>query len=126
MKNILTIIILFCASLSFAQTSYLTSSGDVLFETGSVEKFDSPGIFVSGSYNVRQETWLVTMSIIPGGVITASSSVKREFITVFTKAQIDAFTGSGTGDTEAIQNALDQAVVDYLSTINPSITFTIN
>ena len=126
MKNLLTITILFCASLSFAQTSYLTSSGDVLFETGSVEKFDAPGIFVNGSYNVRQENWLVTMSVIPGGVITASSPVKREFTVLFTKAEIDAFTGAGTGDTEKAQNALDQAVVDYLSTINPSITFTIN
>ena len=61
MKNALTIMILFCASISFAQTSYLTSSGDVLFETGSVEKFDAPGIFVNGSYNVRQENWLVAL-----------------------------------------------------------------
>lgn len=126
MKNPLTIMILFCASMSFAQTSYITSSGDVLFESGSIEKFDTPGIFVNSSYNVRHETWLVTMSVIAGGVITASTPVKREFTIVFTKAQIDAFTGAGTGDTETIQNALDQAVVDYLSTINPSITFTIN
>lgn len=126
MKNALTITILFCAAMSFAQTSYITSSGDVLFESGSIEKFDTPGIFVNGCYSVRHETWTVTMSIVAGGVITASTPVKREFITVFTKAEIDAFTGAGTGDTEKAQNALDQAVVDYLGTINPAITFTIN
>ena len=125
MKNILTIFAIFCASLVSAQTSYITSSGDVIFESGSIEKYDTPAIFVNGCYNVRHETWLVTMGITYG-VVSSSSPVKREFTVLFTKAEIDAFTGAGTGDTEKIQNALDQAVVDYLQALNVSITFTIN
>lgn len=63
---------------------------------------------------------------ISAGVASASSPISRERTISFTKAEIDAFTGSGTGDTEKAQNAVEQAVKDYLETLNPSSTVTIN
>lgn len=125
MKQILAIIaILFAINLG-AQTSYITATGYCIFEASSIEEFNNPVVFVSGQYNVRHETWAVTMGIATG-IVSASTPVKREFVIIFTKAEIDAFTGSGTGDTEKLQNALDQAVKDYIETLNVSSTVTIN
>lgn len=125
MKKLLYIIaVLWCAGAQ-AQTSYITATGYCIFESGSIEEFNDPLVFVKGSYDVRQEVWTVTMGISTG-VVSASSPIKREIFTSFTKAEIDAFTGSGTGDTAKLQNALDQAVKDLIETLNVSSTVTIH
>lgn len=125
MKKLLFIIaVLWCAG-SQAQTSYITATGYCIFEAGAIEEFNGPLVFVKGCYDVRQEIWTVTMGVSTG-VVSASSPIKREFVVFFTKAEIDAFTGSGTGDTAKIQNALDQAVKDLIETLNVSSTVTIH
>lgn len=125
MKKILFIISLIWCCKAQAQTSYLDATGYCIFEAGSIEEYNNPIIFVKGCYDVRNEIWTVTMGV-SSGVISASSPIKREFVTFFTKAEIDAFTGSGTGDTKKIQNALDQAVKDLIETLNVSSTVTIH
>jgi len=105
--------------------SYITATGNIILESGSIEEFNAPVIFVTSQFEPRQEKWTVTIGISTG-VVSASSPVTRERTISFTKAEVDAFTGSGTGDTEKAQNAVEQAVVDYLETLNPSSTITIN
>lgn len=108
-----------------AQESYITATGNVVFESGSIEEFNAPTVFVSGSYENRTQSWLLTLGI-SSGVVSASSPIIRSYSLRFSKADIDAFTGSGSTDTEKCQNALDQAVKDYLETLNPTSTVTIN
>ena len=105
--------------------SYITATGNIILESGSIEEFNAPIVFVTSQFEPRGETWTVTLGI-SSGVASASSPVTRERTISFTKAEIDAFTGSGTGDTEKAQNAVEQAVKDYLETLNPSSTVTIN
>lgn len=125
MRTITLLIALFIGSMVSAQTSYITTTGDIVFEASALEKFDAPTIFVSGCYNPRQETWIVTLGLSTG-VVSATSPIKKEVTIIFTKAEIDAFTGSGTGDTAKLQNALDQAVKDLIETLNVSSTVTIH
>jgi hypothetical protein len=125
MKILLTILcFMYCLSAQ-AQNSYITATGTVVLESGSVKTYSAPAFFVSGTFDVRFSVWRVTLAIT-SGVITASSPVKEEFTLVFTKAEIDAFTGAGTGDTAKCQNAVEKAVKSYLETLNPTSTVTIN
>lgn len=126
MKKILISLCLFIFCLaSQAQPSYISTDTNIILESGSSTEYATPIIFVRGQYEVRQEQWLVTMGL-SFGVFSASMPIKAEYSLRFTKTEIDAFTGTGTGDTEKIQNALEQAVVDYLQPLNVSTTFTIN
>lgn len=100
--------------------SYISSSGDIKID-GGIRQFVSPNIYVQGLYNPEQETWTTTLHFVD---TSSFESIGFDYVIVFTKAQVDAFTGSGTGDTEKAQNALEQTVVDYLEDINGAV-FTI-
>lgn len=114
-----------CAITAFSQDSYITATGTVSLESGGVKRYYDPVIFVSGTYDVRPQTWLIKLSVSSGGV-SAKMPISDDFYLRFTKTEINAYTGTGTGDTEKIQNALEQAVVDYLEALNPSATIVIN
>lgn len=117
--------IIFFAAFATAQESYITATGNVVFEAGSIEEFNAPVVFVSGAYENRTQSWVLTLGI-SYGVVSASSPILRSYTVRFSKSDIGAFTGSGSNDTEKIQNALDQAVQDLLETLNPTSTVTIN
>jgi hypothetical protein len=125
MKLLTTLLILLCAAFATAQESYITATGNVVFEAGSIEEFNAPTVFVSGSYENRTQSWVLTLGISTG-VVSASSPILRSYSVRFSKSEIDAFTGTGSTDTETMQSALDQAVQDYLETLNPMSTVTIN
>jgi len=124
MKHLFIVIISLISLTMSAQTSYITCSGDIYLESGALDKYASPVIFTNGTFDNRAGTWTVKLELSTG-VVSAASPIKKEYYIRFTKAQIDAYTGSGTGDTAKLQNALDQATKDYLLTVNPVITFTI-
>jgi len=124
MKQALVIAFFFAVAIVSAQTSYITCSGDIYLESGALDKYASPVIFTNGTFDNRAGTWTVKLELSTG-IVSAASPIKKEYYIRFTKAQIDAYTGSGTGDTAKLQNALDQATKDYLLTVNPVITFTI-
>jgi hypothetical protein len=101
--------------------AYITSNTDILLESGSIEQFASPDIVCMSTFNPDDDTWLVILRIRP----TGTKEYRKEYGLRPTKADIDAYTGSGTGDTRKIQNAIEQYVSDYLLAINGSTTFTI-
>ena len=125
MKHLFIVLISLISLTMSAQTSYITCSGDIYLESGALDKYASPVIFTTGTFDNRAGTWTVKLELSTG-IVSAASPIKKEYYIRFTKAQIDAYTGSGTGDTAKLQNALDQAVKAYLLTVNPAITFTIN
>jgi hypothetical protein len=116
--------ILFALALIFAQSasaqSWIETAGSMKID-GGIRQFDSQNIYVIGTYDPSQQTWTVVLRF------TDTSSFENagfDYAVKFTKAEVDAFTGAGTTDTDKCQNALEQTVIDYLEVINGSI-FTI-
>ena len=102
--------------------AHITTSGDIVVESGALEKYTSSSILVGGTYNPIDQTWSTTAYIVDA---STRIIVSREVNYRFTKTAIDLITGTGTGDTAKIQNALEQAVKTTLFAINGAITFTI-
>jgi len=120
MKHILFVLALIFAQNANAQ-SYISTAGSMKVDA-SIRAFDSPNIYVMPCYNPISQTWLVTLRFVD---TSSFENIGFDYSIQFTKAEVDAFTGTGTGDTEKCQNAVEQTVVDYLEGINGAI-FTIN
>ena len=89
------------------------------------KSFNQPDIYVSFSYNVRDESFSVGAAVVKtGGTIEADT--EEVFYYAISKADVDLLTGTGTGDTEKLHNAIEQALIDILEAIaeNSGITFT--
>lgn len=123
MKNLILIfLIAFTASLQ-AQT-YITTTGTVILEAGSIESFTAPTLFLNATYETRDQIWIVDIGIT-SGVISASSPIKHITEILLTKAAVDGYTGTGTGDSAKAINAVSQAVKAYVEALNVSSTVTI-
>ncbi len=96
----------------------ITTNGVIILESGSISSHNTPDIYATSQYSPFSECWLVTLTL-------TKPAIYAEFSMLYTKAQIDAYTGTGTGDTAKIENAILQAVKATLLALNASITFTI-
>ncbi len=119
MKHIIFFLALILAQSASAQ-SWIETAGDMKID-GGIRAFTSPNIYVFGCYNPIQQTWTTTLHFTDTSTF---ESIGFDYVVVFTKAEVDAFTGTGTTDTDKAQNALEQTVIDYLEGLNGSI-FTI-
>ncbi len=121
MKKILISIAIVLCSLS-AQSQITSTGGQVYLSQGALASYANPDIYVSPKYNPFIEYWVVSCTVTPGG---ADIVEVVEFTVTFRKSDIDAYTGSGTGDTAKLIHAVEQAVIDYLEGIsaNSGITF---
>lgn len=100
----------------------ITTNGNTIFESGSIVEYDTPNIVVVPTYYPRTGDVLITLRITP----SASPDLTSAEVTFrTTKTDIDAKTGTGTGDTAKYLNAIEQVVKDMLLVLNPSVTFTI-
>ncbi len=106
-----------------AQAQRITTNGLVILETGSISQHNTPDIYVGFTYSAFQAAYIANITLTKPGA--GAAAIYAEFQIRYTKAQIDAYTGSGTGDTAKIQNAMLQAVKATLLALNPAITFTI-
>lgn len=121
-KTIIFILaILFCLSAK-AQFLYIETDGVIILESGSVEQYDTPNIYCNAKYETLANYWTVTVQLIA----PAATNYVRETNLVFTKTDIDSYTGSGTTETDKVQNCVLQAVAAYLLVLNPTITFTLH
>ena len=121
MKKLLISIAITMCSL-YAQAQISSTGGQVYLADGALSSYTNPDIYVSPKYNPFVENWVVTCTVTPGG---ADIVEVVEFTVTFRKGDIDAYTGSGTGDTAKLIHAIEQAVIDYLEgiTANSGITF---
>ena len=114
---------LFFANNTVAQIS--SSGGQVYLRQGDITSYTNPYIYVAPQYNPFSETWVVTCTVAP---VVASAAGREivEFRVTLTKTALDAYTGTGSSDTEYLIDAVEQAVIDYLEAItaNSGITFT--
>lgn len=100
----------------------IQSNGDVVYESGSIQKYTTPDTYCDPQYFQRTGDIIVNLRVVPTGSATFTSA---EYVMRITKTQVDAKTGTGTGDTVKWQNAVEQVIKDLLLALNPSITFTI-
>jgi hypothetical protein len=121
MRNILFLFLLFSAP-AFGQ---ITTDGPTHFTDGTKKSFDTPDIYVSFSYNIKDETFSVGAAVVKTGG-TLESDVEEVFYYSISKADVDLVTGTGTGDTKKLHNAIEQALIVILESIaeNTGITFT--
>ena len=125
-KTLFTILIaLFCLSAQ-AQHTYIECSDVIILSTGSIEKYDAPDIYIDGTYRTLSGTVVVTLQVAATGATTAFA---KTYEIEFTDAEIVAFTETnppGSTVIEDFKNIVLQAVADYLSALNPSVTFTLH
>ena len=123
--NMKYILILLIAALSATASAQITSTGgQVYVSDGAILSYTNPDIYVVPTLDE------LTMNVSIRCVIVDSSvdiQQVAEFSLICRKDDIDAFTGTGTGDTAKFINAVSQYVKDYLENIaaNSGITFTI-
>jgi len=122
MKKIL-LLLLFAPFIAAAQHDYISSSGNVIFYSGSIERYSSPDIYVDATYHTIRGVWVATLAI---GATGATTDFIKTYQIEFDYATIDALTATGATNTEDIQNCLLQAVEDYLTALNGGTTFTLH
>lgn len=100
-----------------------TATSPFVLEQGADQAYNGSSISIEPIYYPLQQKWRVSLRILSS---TTTEEIAR-YTMLFDKSQIDAFTGTGTGDTAKINNALEQAVVDSLEAIadNATVVFTI-
>ena len=100
----------------------IQSNGDVIYESGSIQKYTTPDTYCDPHYFQRTGDIIVNLRVVPTGITTFTSA---EYVMRITKTQVDAKTGTGTGDTAKWQNAVEQVIKDNLAALNSGVTFTI-
>ena len=102
----------------------ITTSGSAfVIESSSQQKFLGSSIICSPNYYVLAGIFMVTLNILD---TVTTNYIGTGYVTL-TIAEVDAETGTGSGETAPWFNALEKAVISKLSayTGNSSTTFTI-
>ena len=118
MKKTLMFLFLLCSLFAQAQHAYISSSGNVILYTSSIERYGSPDIYVNSAYNSIAGKWVATLQIAVAG---ASTDFVKSYQYEFDNATIDALTPTGSTTTEKTKNVLLQAVQANLVTLNGAI-----
>ena len=100
-----------------------TSTAAFVVESGSQQKYDGSSIDCEPTYNQTQQTFYVRLNVLD----SVSTAVIGYGSLTVTKAEVDAESGAGSGETAPWFNALERAVKTKLSAMtgNASTTFTI-
>lgn len=100
-----------------------TSSSAFVIESGSQSKYDGANILCEPVYYELRQSFAVTPRIQDSSTTNFIGSGQMEV----TKTEVDAETGSGSGETAPWFDALQKAVKTKLSAMtgNGSVTFTI-
>jgi len=124
MKKILfSLILASFACTASAQHTYISCSGNVIFYSGSIERYSSPDLYVDAVYHSIRGVWVATVQIAATG---ATTNFVGYYQIEFDNATIDALTATGATNTEDIKNCLLQAVKNYLTPLNGASSFTLN
>lgn len=100
-----------------------TSVAAFVVESGSQQKYDGSSIDCEPTYNQTQQTFYVRLNVLDS---VSTAVIGYGYITL-TKAEVDAETGTGSGETDPWFNAVQKASITNLSAMtgNASTTFTI-
>lgn len=123
MKKLLTILLFILPFLAQAQHSHISSIGNVILYSGSIERYNSPDIYVDAEYNSIRGVWVATLQIAATG---ATTGFVKTYQLEFDNATVDAQVCLGATNTQDMKNCLLQSVEDYLTPLNGGTTFTLN
>lgn len=100
-----------------------TSTAAFVLDEDSQQKFDGSSIICEPTYFETQAKFGVKLVVIDS---VSTNSIAYGYLEV-TTTEVDAETGSGTGETAPWWNALQKAVKTKLESItdNSSVTFTV-
>lgn len=100
-----------------------TSGGRFVVEDGSQQQFNGSSIICEPTYFETAEKFGVRLNVIDS---TTTTIIAYGYIEV-TNTEVDAETGSGTGETANWFSALQEAVITKLEALtgNGSTTFTV-
>lgn len=100
-----------------------TSASAFVLEQGSQNEFNGCSVICEPTYLELRSAFSVRLRIIDS---VSSNEISSGFLEV-TKTEVDAETGSGTGETALWFSALQEAVVAKLEAIsdNSGVTFTV-
>jgi hypothetical protein len=100
-----------------------TSVAAFVLEEDSQQKFEGSSIMCEPTYYELQTKFVVKLNILDS---VSNTVISYGYIEV-TKTEVDAETGSGTGETDPWWNALQKAVKTKLAAItdNSGVTFTV-
>jgi hypothetical protein len=126
MKKLLFLAAFFAAFSANAQSTYISTNGDVILVSGAIEKYHVPDIICDPRFNTLTQEWIVVLRIAPSGGATAGDGYVKTTEYNYTKAAIDAYTASGSTESDKIMNCILQAVAASLLVLNGSITFTLH
>lgn len=122
MKKLLTILLFTLPFMATAQHASISTSGNVMLYTASIERYNSPAIYVDAQYSTSRAVWIATLQIAATG---ATTDFVKTYQLEFSNATIDALTPVGTTTTQKTKNCVMQAVKNYLSPLNVGTTFTL-
>jgi len=100
----------------------ITADATFVFYEGSLVKY---GTTIAVEYKYSPITEVFTCELIAYSA-GADIAVSGNYLTTFTKAEIDAKTGAGTETSDKLLDEVELVVIDYLDGIteNAAITFT--
>lgn len=121
MKN--KLILLFCCISAILSAQITSSGGQVYVSIDGKASYLNPDIYVAPVY------YPATQNIYIRCIVSDPSidyNEQAEFSIIATKAELDGYSGTGTGDTAKFISACQKFVSTYLETIpaNSGITFT--
>lgn len=122
MKQLFVISILLLPLFASAQYNYISTSGDMVFESGATVKYTSPDLIVDAQYNQIRQVWTATVQIF---AVSTTTNQKGTFQFEYDNSVIDGFTASGSTNSQKIKSCILQAVTATLTGINGAI-FTIH
>lgn len=117
-KLIFTFLLFAMAFSAQAQHDYISSSGNVILYSGSIERYSSPDIYINFRQDYFRQVYTTTLQL--GATGTTTNFIKA-FEIEFDNATIDGYTQSGSTSTDGIRSAVLQAVEDYLIVLNGAI-----
>jgi hypothetical protein len=123
MKYFITVSLLVLAFFGRAQSSYISTDNPIILKPNGITVIEAGAyIYVTGTYDIFSDTWVVSFKVSAGsGIVPLPDTTTR-----LDGSYVDSLYGT-VSDTLEIQTALEQALIEgYLEGLNPGTTFTIH
>ena len=103
----------------------ITANANYVIFEGSKELYSAWSVAVNFRYHAVNDNF--ECEITPVTVSASGTNPEGGHFVLFTKASVDAKTGTGTNPSDKLKNQIDQVVADYLDALteNAAVTFTV-
>ena len=104
----------------------ITASANYVLYEGSKAVYSA--LTIVCEYQFNPITQMFQVGIVPATITAGADLRHANYPVEFSKADVDAETGTGTNPSDKLGNQIDQLVADYLDAVteNSAITFTVS